>query len=113
MSERNFVPENLDVFDPEFCSGQILCSEAERFALKEVMGSDLVDIFRYINPESNTFSWWDYRRGAFRRNQGMRIDHILATKELADSCKYCTIDREPRMLEKPSDHAPVIAHFGD
>ncbi|MDP6042797.1 MAG: exodeoxyribonuclease III, partial [Candidatus Latescibacteria bacterium] len=111
IGDFNIAPGDLDVFDAAKYADKILCSDAERFALDELMGQELVDTFRSVSPDSRAFSWWDYRGGAFRRNQGFRIDLILTTPALRDICRYCHIDREPRMLEKPSDHAPVIADF--
>ena len=113
LGDFNITPADIDVFDPNICSGQILCSEAERQALIDLMGSEFVDVFRQRNVEKQVFSWWDYRGGAFRRNRGLRIDLLLASKQLAETCRYCEIDREQRMLEKPSDHAPVFALFED
>ena len=71
----------------------------------------LVDTFRLFEQEENSFSWWDYRAAAFRRNLGLRIDLILASRPLAASCTACRIDKDPRRLQRPSDHAPVIAEF--
>jgi exodeoxyribonuclease-3 len=111
VGDFNIAPDDLDVFDPKKCAGQLLCSEPERFALKELMAEGFIDTYRSLLPDGRAFSWWDYRGGAFRLNQGFRIDLILASSALMETCQYCEIDREPRMLEKPSDHAPVIANF--
>jgi exodeoxyribonuclease III len=70
-----------------------------------------VDLFRKMNGASKEFSWWNYREGAWQRNHGLRIDYIWASRPLADKCVDCHIDKAPRALEKPSDHAPVVAEF--
>ena len=111
VGDFNITPEDQDVHNPELWQGQILCSAPERAALHQLMDVGLVDLFREFEQEPNAFSWWDYRAGAFRRNMGLRIDLILASKSLVKKCTACYIDREPRKLAKPSDHAPVVAEF--
>jgi exodeoxyribonuclease-3 len=71
----------------------------------------LQDAFRLFPHEEKTFSWWDYRAAAFRRNLGLRIDHILISPALAAVCESCEVDQAPRRFERPSDHAPVVAQF--
>ena len=88
-----------------------MCSEAERSALNEIKEWGFVDCFRKHHEEGGKFSWWDYRAGAFRRNNGLRIDHIWASKQLAARNLSAEIDIEPRTWERPSDHAPVVAEF--
>jgi len=107
----NIAPGPLDVFDPVACDGQIMCSEQERAALEELRDLGFIDTFRQHNSEPGHFSWWDYRMGAFRRNLGYRIDHIWSSTSLADSCVKAWIDKGPRKLERPSDHAPVLTEF--
>jgi exodeoxyribonuclease-3 len=107
----NVAPEDRDVHDPKAWEGQVLVSEAERAALRELTGLGLKDSFRLFEQPEKSFSWWDYRMMGFRRNAGLRIDHILVTPALAQRCKSSLIDKEPRKLERPSDHAPVIAEF--
>lgn len=107
----NVAPEDIDVHDPEQWRGQVLVSDAERAALEDIRKWGLVDAFRLHNEESKQFSWWDYRAAAFRRNMGLRIDHIFVTAPLAARCTDARIDREPRRWERPSDHTPVIAEF--
>jgi exodeoxyribonuclease-3 len=107
----NIAPEDRDVHDPALWEGKILFSEAERMALQRVRDWGLVDVFREHHEEPGHFSWWDYRAGAFRRNHGLRIDHLWATETLAKKCVNAWIDKIPRALEKPSDHAPVVAEF--
>jgi exodeoxyribonuclease-3 len=111
MGDFNIAPEDRDVHDPEAWAGKILCSDAEREALGRMQSLGLVDTFRLFEQPEKTFSWWDYRRVAFRRNAGLRIDLILASKTLADACRKAWIDKEPRRQERPSDHTPVIAEF--
>lgn len=107
----NIAPEDRDVHDPALWAGKILCSDAERAALQHVTEWGLVDVFRQHHSDAGLFSWWDYRGGAFPRNHGLRIDHLWATAPLAESCTASWIDKIPRALEKPSDHAPVVAEF--
>jgi exodeoxyribonuclease-3 len=107
----NVAPEDRDVHNPLVWRGRILFSEPEKQALEEVKSWGLVDAFRMFNEEGGQFSWWDYRAGAFRRNLGLRIDHIWVSSSLAGRCKSVVIDKEPRRWEKPSDHTPVVAEF--
>jgi exodeoxyribonuclease-3 len=107
----NVAPEDRDVHDPALWAGKILCSEPERASLQKIQEWGLVDLFRQHHQEPGFFSWWDYRGGAFRRNHGLRIDHIWATPALARKCVAAWIDKIPRTLERPSDHAPVVAEF--
>jgi exodeoxyribonuclease III len=107
----NIAPEDRDVHDPKAWEGQNLVSEAERAALRAITGLGLQDSFRLFEQPEKMFSWWDYRMMGFRRNAGLRIDHILVSPELASRCISSSIDKEPRKLERPSDHAPVIAEF--
>ena len=107
----NIAPADLDVFDPKAVAGGILVSDGERLALENLRSWGLVDVFRAIHPQARLFSWWDYRMNAFKKNLGFRIDHIWATASLARDARSIYIDKEPRRLEQPSDHAPVLAEF--
>ena len=107
----NVAPEDRDVHDPKAWEGQVHVSEAERAAWRALLDLGLKDAFRLFAQPEKVFSWWDYRMVAFRRNAGLRIDQILVSAELARRCTACSIDRAPRKLERPSDHAPVIAEF--
>jgi len=109
LGDFNIAPEDRDVHDPVAWQGQILCSEPERAAFRGLQGLGLMDAFRLFEQAEKSFSWWDYRMMAFRRNMGMRIDHILMTAALAKDCRECLIDKTPRKWERPSDHAPVVA----
>jgi exodeoxyribonuclease-3 len=86
-------------------------SPSEREALSKIMALGFIDLFRQFEQPEKTYSWWDYRMGAFRRNHGLRIDLLLASPELAAVCTACAIDRATRAWERPSDHAPVLAAF--
>lgn len=109
LGDFNIAPEDRDVHDPALWAGQILCSEAERDAFRGLLALGLKDAFRLFEQAERSFTWWDYRDLAFRRKLGLRIDHILLTPELAGVCERCEIDVELRRLERPSDHAPVVA----
>lgn len=111
LGDLNIAPEDRDVHDPKRWEGQIHVSEPERAALRAVIALGLADAFRLFDQPEKEFSWWDYRLLAFQRNWGLRIDHILLSPELARRCVACTIDKSPRKLERPSDHAPVIAEL--
>ena len=107
----NIAPEDRDVHDPEEWRDSILCSVPERDALGAIAALGLTDTFRLFEQPERSFSWWDYRAAAFRRNRGLRIDLVLASSELAQRCTSCRIDRDARAKERPSDHAPVVAEF--
>jgi exodeoxyribonuclease-3 len=108
----NVAPEPIDVYDPRKWEGSVLFSTEERAALKRLVEWGLVDVFRKLHPgEAGQYTWWDYRMGAFRKNRGLRIDHVLCTPPLAERVKTFTIDKRPRELERPSDHAPVIVEI--
>ena len=111
LGDFNIAPADDDVHDPEAWHERILCSTPEREALGRMLELGLQDTFRLFPQEDKSFSWWDYRAAAFRRNMGLRIDLILASEILADSCSACRIDKAPRRLERPSDHTPVVAEF--
>jgi exodeoxyribonuclease-3 len=111
MGDFNVAPEDRDVHDPAAWAGQVLFSEPERAALRSLTQLGLVDAFRLFEQPEKSFSWWDYRMGAFRRNLGLRIDHVLLSPALAAACRSCAIDLEPRRLERPSDHAPVVCEI--
>jgi len=99
------------VHDPAAWEGNVLFSLPERAALARLMDLGFVDGFRLFEQPEKSFTWWDYRMGAFRRNMGLRIDHALLSPELAHACTACTIDVAPRKLERPSDHAPLVCEL--
>ena len=111
LGDFNIAPEDRDVHDPQAWSGSVLVSEPERAALVELLHIGLADVFRRFEQPEQSFSWWDYRAGSFRRNNGLRIDLILASTPLAPRCTGSHIDRLARSGERASDHAPVIASF--
>lgn len=111
LGDFNIAPHERDVHDPKAWEGQILCSPQERAAFNELLGLGFHDIYRHINPDEQAFSWWDYRLNAFKRNLGLRIDHILVSEEFSADCAQCSIDKTPRAWERPSDHAPVVAEW--
>jgi exodeoxyribonuclease-3 len=112
LGDYNIAPEDRDVHDPVEWAGQIHCSDREREALGALVGLGLCDSFRLFEQPEKSYSWWDYRQLAFRRNRGLRIDHILLSPTLAKRCVACAIDRNPRKWEQPSDHTPVVATLG-
>jgi exodeoxyribonuclease-3 len=107
----NVAPEDRDVHDPRLWQNRILCSEAERAALQHVRDWGFTDTFRLHTEAGGHYSWWDYRAGGFRRNLGLRIDHMWVSAALAARSKTTWIDKGPRQWERPSDHAPVVAEF--
>ncbi|MGB7540393.1 MAG: exodeoxyribonuclease III [Burkholderiales bacterium] len=111
LGDYNIAPADEDVHDPKAWKGQVLCSPPERDAFHRITGLGLKDSFRLFSQPEKSFTWWDYRMNAFKRNLGLRIDHILLSPELATRCKVCRIDLDPRRLERPSDHAPVVAEL--
>ncbi len=108
LGDFNIAPDDRDVFDPVAWAGQIHCTDEERDHLKKLIGLGMVDAFRLFDQAPKSWSWWDYRNLAFRKNQGLRIDLILVSEALQASVQACTIDKAPRKNERPSDHAPVV-----
>ena len=113
LGDLNIAPEDRDVHDPKAWEGQVHCSEPERAAFRALLALGLKDAFRLFEQPEKSFSWWDYRMLGFRRNAGLRIDHVLLSAPLAAQCASCTIDKAPRKLERPSDHTPVVAELND
>lgn len=107
----NVALEDRDIHDPEGKDDHIMASLKEREALQTVLSVGLKDAFRKFTEDGGHFSWWDYRAASFRRNRGWRIDHHYLSPVLYNRATRCTIDIEPRKLEKPSDHAPVIVEI--
>ncbi len=107
----NIAPEDRDVHDPAAWAGSVHVSELEREALGRITALGFEDVFRRFEQPGKSWSWWDYRMNAFKRDHGLRIDLMLASPALAARCTACTIDRTPRTWERPSDHAPVTATF--
>lgn len=107
LGDFNIAPEDCDVHDPAAWAGSVLVSEPERAYYRQFIDMGLVDAFRQFEQEQ-VFSWWDYRQAAFRRNRGLRIDLILVSDAVSKQCQQCYVDKAPRGLEQPSDHAPVV-----
>ena len=108
LGDYNIAPEDRDCHYPAAWVGQILVSPREREAFQRLTALGLHDSFRLFEQADKSFTWWDYRMMGFRRNFGMRIDHILVSDALKSKCESCVIDKAPRKLERPSDHTPVI-----
>jgi len=112
MGDLNVAPLPIDVYDPQAMEEHVCYHPAARKALARIMDWGFTDLFRKHCADAGQYTFWDYRRGSdFARNRGWRIDHIMATAPLADRCTACTIDREPRAADRPSDHTPIIAEF--
>lgn len=111
VGDFNIAPDERDVHNPKRWAGRVLFSDPERAAFRALEHIGLADTFRLFEQPERSFSWWDYRLGAFKKGMGLRIDHILASPALADRCAGCRIDPGPRGRERPSDHAPVVAEF--
>lgn len=107
----NIALEDRDIYDPTHRDRHIMASDEERQALQHILDLGFADVFRKFNQEEGQFTWWDYRSGSFRRNQGWRIDHHYLTPSLYERAIACTIDTAPRKLPKPSDHTPVIVEL--
>ncbi len=111
LGDFNIAPEDRDVHDPALWREKILCSTPEREAFGKMLDAGLLDVFRLFDQADRSFSWWDYRAAGYRRNRGLRIDLILASRALAELCTASVIDTGPRGVERPSDHTPVLAEF--
>ena len=112
LGDFNIAPEPRDVH-PDVKDCEVLISDEVRARFRDLLALGLADSFRLFEQPERSFSWWDYRMMAFRRNLGLRIDHILLSPSLAQRCMAASIDREARKAEKPSDHAPVITELRD
>lgn len=113
LGDFNIAPEDRDVHDPVAWAGQIHCTPEEREHFRELLALGFVDAFRLFEQPEKSYTWWDYRNLAFRKNQGLRIDHVLVSAALKPRITACHIDRLPRKNERPSDHAPVIVTLAD
>lgn len=107
----NMARDELDVDDPDKWMGSVLYNEEMMARLSGLLEMGLSDTVREHHPDGGVYSWWDYRRLGFPRNDGLRIDHIMASPSLAERCTNAYVDREERKGPKPSDHAPVVAEF--
>lgn len=109
LGDFNVAPADEDVHNPEKWVGSVLVSPPERLAFTQLLDLGLTDSFRLFEQPEKSFTWWDYRQFGFRRNAGLRIDHILLSDALKSLCTACDIDKAPRANTQPSDHTPVIA----
>lgn len=108
----NIAPEDIDSWDPERLAGSIFHTAEERRRIDALRDLGLADLYRQKNPDGRMFSWWDYRAGCFHKNEGLRIDLLLATAPILAITNEVLIDRDYRKKKDgqiPSDHAPVIA----
>jgi exodeoxyribonuclease-3 len=112
MGDYNITFDEDDMWDPVGLEGTIHCTEEERYHLRALIALGLTDSHRLFAHPPKTFSWWDYRDFGFRRNRGLRIDHILVSNALKPLVQSCEIDKTPRKNERPSDHAPVVVTIG-
>jgi exodeoxyribonuclease-3 len=111
LGDYNVAPADEDVHDSEAWRDRVLCSAPEREAFRNLLDTGLKDAFRLFAQEEHSYTWWDYRTNGFKRNLGLRIDHILLGPQLAPRCRACAIDLVPRRAERPSDHAPIMAEL--
>jgi exodeoxyribonuclease III len=106
--DYNIAPDDRDVYDPVAWQDQVLCHPLERAAYQRLLNWGLQDVFRRFHQQGGLYSWWDYRQLGFPKNRGLRIDHLLCTRALAERTQSAVVDREARKGKDPSDHAPVI-----
>jgi exodeoxyribonuclease-3 len=109
--DYNVAPEERDVANPDLWAASVLCDDRARGKLSAIKDFGFEDTMRLFEQGSGPYSWWDYRRLAFPKGDGLRIDHIYATTPLVDKCRASYVDRDERKGTKPSDHAPVLAEF--
>jgi len=107
----NVATDERDLFDPEAFRGKVHFHPDERRELEELKKQGFVDTFRKFDERAGQYSWWDYRAGGFRKNQGLRIDYAYLSPSLAARCRSCRMDDQPRHLDKPSDHIPVLVEL--
>ncbi len=113
MGDYNITFDDADVWDPVGLKDTIHCTEEERYHLRALISLGLHDALRMFAQPEKSYSWWDYRDFGFRRNHGLRIDHILVSSALKPQVRACVIDKAPRHNERPSDHAPVLVELTD
>jgi exodeoxyribonuclease-3 len=112
VGDFNTAPLPIDVYDPKSLEGHVCFHPEVNKLLEKIMEWGFVDVFRMHCKESGQYTFWDYRLpNSFKRNLGWRLDHIMATKPLAEKCSACYIDKEPRVAEKPSDHTPIVVEL--
>ena len=109
----NVTPEARDVFNPKLWLGRVHYHPDARAAYAEVTQFGLYDTLRLHHPAAGLYSYWDYREHAWKKNHGLRIDHVLATRPMAERCLFSAIDKQQRLGAHPSDHVPVMAAFAE
>ena len=109
--DYNLIPSDNDVYDPAGWEEDALYHPKSRALYHELLHLGLTDAFRACNHQGHQFTYWDYQRGAWQKDRGLRIDHLLLSPQAADRLRSCAIDRIPRGWEKPSDHTPIWAQF--
>ncbi len=112
MGDFNITLDDRDVWDPVGLKDTIHCTVEERAHFQALIDLGTHDAFRLFEQAEKSYSWWDYREFAFRRNRGLRIDHILVSDALKPLVQACVIDKAPRKNERPSDHTPVVVTLG-
>ncbi len=105
--DYNVAPGDEDIYDPERWADDALCRPETRERFRTLMFLGLTDAFRAFHPEAGRYTYWDYQGGAWQKDFGLRIDHLLLSPQAADMLTASEIDREPRNKEKPSDHTPI------
>jgi exodeoxyribonuclease-3 len=111
VGDFNIAPADIDVYDPLVFKDALLCSVPERQQLQKLSALGFTDCYRHHHPIDQSYTWWDYRLNAFKRNLGLRIDHIFMSHALLGFSNSCSIDREPRCWTRPADHTPIVAEF--
>ena len=104
----NIIPEEQDCHDPKAWEDDALFRTESLQTFRALMNLGLTDAFRVSNVDAEQYTFWDYQRGAWPKNHGIRIDHFLLSPSMADTLVSCTIDKTPRGWERPSDHTPIM-----
>ncbi|MEE9300113.1 MAG: exodeoxyribonuclease III [Alphaproteobacteria bacterium] len=110
--DYNVIPSDADVYDPEAFAEDALCQPESRAGYRKILNLGVVDAFRALHGEV-AYTYWDYQRGRWQRDEGIRIDHLLLSPQAADRLSACDIDRGPRAQQKPSDHTPIWCELED
>ena len=109
----NVAPDDRDVYDPKAWQGHVLVTEKEREAFRRLLQIGFYDALRLFTEDGGIYTWWDYRQGAFWRNWGLRIDHVLLSETLKNKLLRAEVDRKARGAKKTSDHAPLVVTLKD
>lgn len=110
--DYNIAPEDVDVHSPKHWQGSVLTHDRVRASFRKILHLGMYNAIRPVDgakPNGGTYSWWDYRGGAFENDDGLLIDHLLLSPQATDRLQSCHVNRKPREQEKPSDHTPVVA----